>query len=147
MVHVRAATREDRAGIIACARAFELLPTSDDHVGALVDLALVSETLFVAIDRFGDVVGLALGVVLPHPYGGFLYLDWVACFVHPDYRDTAAGVGLLRRILRLSSTAPLDLVKMSAPMGSRLGTLLERAGFAPAEVTFVKGAVWRSLHS
>lgn len=143
--HVRPGHVADLPGVLACAKTYDLTTADNGCVAVLFSMALQSGYLYV-VEWHGCVIGFAFGLVLPHPIGGWPYLDWVALFVQPVFRGVA-GTRLVRHILRISSTAPLDMVKLSAPNSSRLGTILHRAGYDPAEVVYLRGSRWPSHRS
>lgn len=134
---VRRAVAADCEGVVACARFYELTTCDDDHVAHLFHLALACDGMFVAIDN-DQVVGFCCTIILPHPFSGAAYLEVIAVFVQPSHRGTWAALGLLRKMLAWASQQPLDMVKIAAPLGSRLHGLLARLGFTDVETVFIK---------
>jgi len=134
---VRSALASDRQGVIDAGIQYtdHYTPTPE-NVGALFDLALLCEGMFVA-EHEGQVVGFLCAIALPHPMTGEFYADVVAWFVLPAWRGSWAAAGLFRKMLRWSSTEALDMVKIARPVNSQIGTVYERAGFAPVEVVYL----------
>jgi GNAT superfamily N-acetyltransferase len=141
-VRVRVAQASDVEGVVVCARGYELEHTDDDHVAYLFYLAEHCGGMFVAEDQ-GQIVGFLCSIVMPHAFSGRLYLEVIALFVQPSHRNTWAAGALLRKMLDFAAALPLDMVKIAAPMSSRLGTVLHRAGFKEQETVMVKGARWQ----
>lgn len=135
---VRLATPDDAGGFVDCAIQFPHLKVKPECAEQLFSLGVASETVWVAVQR-DLIIGFACGLLLLHPFTGEPYLDIVALWVLPDYRNTWAGAGLVRRILRFSRDHPQVMVKLAAPLSSQIGTHLCQLGFTPVETTLVRG--------
>jgi hypothetical protein len=98
--------------------------------------------MFVAEHDEG-IVGFLCALRQPHPYTERDYIFVVAWWVPVEHRGTGAGLALVRAFARWCSTQAVDLITISAPLSSHLGTVLRDHGFRPVETVWMKGTSWR----
>lgn len=137
----RPAEPDDLVGVIACALQFLTYQPTPECVAELFAQSGEQGGMFVA-EQGGTIIGFLCALKLPHPFTGRDYVNVVAWWVPEDRRASGAGLALLRQLLRWCSTQQLDMVTISAPTSSRLGTLLQAVGFAPVETVHMKGRTW-----
>lgn len=142
MMRARAAVAADCAGVVASALQFDAYTPSPENVEALFDLAMSCGGMFVAVDDDDLVLGFLCAVKQPHVFTGRDHVTVVAWWVPPEHRATGAGLALLRAWLRWISTQALDMVTISTPLSSHLGTILQSAGFSPVETVWMRGVTW-----
>ena len=141
---VRLADEDDVHAIIDCALTFPSYDVVPEAIEPLIRASIAQGACFVAVEA--QVTGFLVGLVLPHPFSGRAYVDWIALYVQLAHRRTGAGLGLLRKMLRFSWREPLELVKI-AVADSRLRTFLHRQGFREVETVLIKGDAWQQFRS
>lgn len=138
---VRKAVERDVPRLVEASLAFPHYIISAEAVEPIFGVSIEQGACFLA-ERDGAIVGFIVGVVGPNAFSGRTYLDVIAFWVVPEHRATGAALKLLRCMLRFQWTEPLELVKI-ALADERLGRYLQREGFHPVEVTYLKGSAWQ----
>lgn len=140
---IRLATLDDvpEAVRMAAARLAEspfgmLFPPSRPQLERTVSLTLERGVGWL-VEHRGLAVGMLGAVAGIHPATGQLYAEEVAWYVEPGYRQYQLGPRLLERLLDWCRTKNVTMLKMSSPVGSDIGTYLERQGFTAVEVAYV----------
>lgn len=144
-VRIREATTLDHSALVGMALRFlktvstyEFLVPSREHVGRLVDVVLEAGVILIA-DVPDGVVGAIALIAQPHPIDGSPFADEVAWWVEPEHRGALrAGPLLLGAAEDWAQAEGCIMVKMVAPLPSTVGRFLERRGYRPIEVAYVK---------
>jgi GNAT superfamily N-acetyltransferase len=87
------------------------------------------------VDRDGALVGFATLVLTVSPHYGVPIAVIESVFVMPEHRG-AAGARLVRAIIETARTSGAHTILATAPIGSRLGRMLAKIGFAPTSTTY-----------
>jgi GNAT superfamily N-acetyltransferase len=149
MVTIRKATVADRAIVLElAAHVAASLPYSflGDHV-TLESLETLIDALYGAGEHAiilladgdgGPFGGLALCEAV-NPITGCVFVNDVAWWVEPDYRNRMAGPLLLHAAEQWTAERGVRTLRMAAPIPSNLHQFFERNGYAGIETTYVKG--------
>lgn len=117
----------------------ELLTLSDDHIEALIHVALSRGVIFVWENPAGTVVGfIAMAGPFEHQLSGDSFAEELAWWVEPDQRRAAIGRALLAEAEAWAIGAGICVLKMIAPTGSGIGRYYESLGYRPLETAYMK---------
>ena len=129
---LRMSTRIMRETVIGEWMALDVLRFS-----ALVEWCLVHGIGFVAeVDE--QVVGFAAAAPVEHELSGEKVLNVIALWIDPEFRFGRNGTRLIESMEAWALTNNVPIVKLMTPVGSRAGELLERQGYEPVEVTYLR---------
>lgn len=145
MLTTRHAAASDKSALVALGLRFlatvdtyKFLTPSREALERAVDLSLDYGVVIVA-ELETRIVGMIGLLALPHPLTGEGYADEVAWWVDPEHRGALrAGPLLLGLAEEWAQGEGLSMVKMVAPLPSRVGRFLERRGYWPIETAYVK---------
>lgn len=116
-----------------------LLALSDDHVEALIHVALSRGVIFVWEDPTGRLIGfIAMAGPFEHQLSGDSFAEEIAWWVEPDQRRTDIGRALLAEAEAWAIGAGICVLKMIAPTGSGIGRYYETLGYQPVEMAYMK---------
>jgi GNAT superfamily N-acetyltransferase len=87
----------------------------------------------------GTLAGFLFLVFQVNPHYGCLVASAESYFVDPDYRQSGAGLKLLRAAEALAREHGAKALVVSAPLEGRLSRILPRAGFRSTHQFFLKG--------
>lgn len=156
---IREATAADKPRIVEMAARFLLESqygeifehrAAPEKIAALVDSVLRIGAIFVAEEgtliegEFGPemgptrLAGMLAIVVVPHLFTGLPYGDEIAWWVEPEHRNSRIAYKLLRSAEEWATSRGANMVKMSAPAGSKVGEFYERMGYKAVESAFIK---------
>lgn len=148
---VRKATRLDYAALVAFGRKFfATLPYPDVEfceASAMRWLDLMSEVgVLLVAEVDGEPVGMAGGIYSPFVFNDRLKVGAeIMWWVEPEYRCNGVGVELLTMLEQCAAEAGcIRWSMMSIEDGSaeRVAAMYHRAGYTPAERTYVKVPRW-----
>lgn len=145
-MQIRMATAADEATVVDLARHFlgtsrygEFIPFDPARITAAV-LALITggHGIVWIAEQDTRAIGMLAAFVGPYPFTGEKWVDELAWFVRPERRGRLAGPYLLRRLEEWAQENEVRMIKLSAPVGSRVAAFIERAGYIPVETSFYK---------
>lgn len=141
---IREATPEDSEALITMTQHF----LEQTLYGALFGFhresiaILVVTVIHVGVILIGEDAGVGVGMIaiaaLDHPISGDKYAEELAWWVEPSHRHGTLGPRLLRSAERWCVQNDLNMLKMVAPHGSRVGAIYEHRGYRPIETAYVK---------
>lgn len=145
---IRQAVRSDVPALLAMGQAFldatpygRLFHATPESLLELIKIVFAfgdQAAILLAIEETGP-VGMLVLVAAPHPITGQLYADEVVWWVTPTARGAArAGPTLLRAAEDWARSRNCYMVKMVAPVGSKVGAFYERLGYAAVETAYAK---------
>lgn len=139
---------EDADALLELARGFELEapslglllpgPVDCNRVRLVFEVVREHGTCLIAEEQGVPMGFLALSA-LPHPFTGQITADEIAWWVRREARGRT-GLALLEAAERWARASGLTQLRVSAPVNSGVGRLLERKGFIAREVAYIKEA-------
>lgn len=150
---IRQATVEDKPALTAMALNFmastaygQLLRPAEGMLDRLIDLVLENGAIFIAevnsvqfASGRNQPIGMLAVVVVPHPVTGEDFVDEVAWWVEPAYRNATVGPRLLHHMEGWACMKGLHMVKMVAPADAPdVGEFYRRSGYMAVETAWLK---------
>jgi GNAT superfamily N-acetyltransferase len=115
-------------------------PSDPARLEAAVDVCLRTGTILLSEQQLfveTRITGMFCLYAMEHPFTGEPMAEELAWWVEPEHRNGTAGVRLLRSAIEWATTSGVACLRMNAPNGTRVGTILERHGFRPVETAYV----------
>lgn len=145
---IRLATAADRSALIALGLHFAqseiyrawLTDATEASVALIVDLMLsLGDRACIALaeDDAGP-FGLLCCYQTPNNITGVEFCDELVWWVEPTRRGLRAGPALLAFAEGWAKSRGLHLIKVVAPIGTRVGRYYDRRGYRPVETAYVK---------
>lgn len=108
---------------------------------------IIEEGVALYAEEAGELVGLLLVFVSPHPMNKnqLLAVEWVF-YVEPNYRRSGLGKSLIltaESLLQNRGVRHFTMVSLSDVTPEAANRLYESMGFAPYESSFMKTIPWR----
>lgn len=108
-------------------------------VGAYRRFETLGLLLAVAAFDGESIIGYSTAMIAPHPYNpGIVCANSDALFVQPAYRNGRTALLLLRETERAAKSRNARYMLWHTRGGTRFADMLERRGYAPADVIMMR---------